>query len=117
MSPLEHRRREPAPDVFRLILPLPFPGLDRVNAYLLAGEETTLVDCGIYFPDADRDHGWDDLAAALEAAGAAPGDVTRLVVTHPHIDHYGMAGGVGLGKGGEVWVHRGAARELGLYRD
>ena len=118
MSPLEHRRREPAPDVFRLILPLPFPGLDRVNAYLLADEETTtLVDCGIYFPAADRDHGWDDLAAALEAAGAAPGDVTRLVVTHPHIDHYGMAGRFVRETGCELWMHEASSGDLELYRD
>ena len=118
MSPLEHRRREPAPDVFRLILPLPFPGLDRVNAYLLADEEeTTLVDCGIYFPDADRDHGWDDLAAALEAVGATPGDVNRLVVTHPHIDHYGMAGRFVRETGCELWMHEASSADLDLYRD
>lgn len=118
MPPLEHRRREPAPDVFRLVLPLPFSGLDRVNAYLLADEETTtLVDCGIYFPDLDRDHGWDELAAAIEAAGAAPGDVNRLVVTHPHIDHYGMAGRFVRETGCELWMHEATSGDLDLYRD
>jgi glyoxylase-like metal-dependent hydrolase (beta-lactamase superfamily II) len=116
--PLEHRRREPAPDVFRLILPLPFPGLDRVNAYLLRDQETTtLVDCGIYFPDADRDHGWDDLTAAFEGVGASPEDVSRLVVTHPHIDHYGMAGRFVRETGCELWMHEASDADLDLYGD
>src|SRR5918997_2670092 len=90
---LQHRRREPAPDVFRLSLPMPFPGLDRVNAFLLrGGSDTTLVDCGIYMPDDTDDHGWADVEAAVEATGTSLSDVRRLIVTHSHIDHYGMAG-------------------------
>ena len=52
---IQHRRREPAPGVFRLTLPLPFPGLDEVNAYLLDdGEAVTLVDTGLYLPGRRR---------------------------------------------------------------
>jgi glyoxylase-like metal-dependent hydrolase (beta-lactamase superfamily II) len=92
--------------------------LDRVNAYLLKDEETmTLVDCGIYFPDPDRDHGWDELVAGLEAAGFAPEDVKRLVVTHPHIDHYGMAGRFVRATGCELWMHEASIGDLDLYRD
>ena len=116
--PLEHRRREPAPGVFRLVLPLPFPGLDRVNAYLLTGgADTTLVDCGIYFPDEKDDHGWIDVEAALEACGVAVGDISRLVVTHTHIDHYGMAGRFLEESGAELWMHEVTAEDLGAYRD
>jgi glyoxylase-like metal-dependent hydrolase (beta-lactamase superfamily II) len=115
---IEHRRREPAPNVFRLVLPLPFPGLDRVNAYLLAGgSDTTLVDCGIYLPDDAEDHGWDDVVAALAVYDLAPKDITRLVVTHPHIDHYGMAGRFVEECGCELWMHELAGEELRLYRE
>ena len=112
----EHRRREPAPNIFRLVLPLPFPGLDRVNAYLL-GESNgfTLVDCGIYDPDATRDHGWDDVVEALEACGAAPKDITRLVITHPHVDHYGMAARLLDETNCELLMHETSDDELQMY--
>lgn len=116
--PIEHRRREPAPGVFRLSLPLPFPGLDRVNAYLLlAGPDTTLVDCGIYLPDAADDHGWADVVAALDACGVKPKDVTRVVVTHSHIDHYGMAGRFVAETGCGLWMHETSDQDLEGYRD
>lgn len=115
---LEHRSREPAPGVFRLVLPLPFPGLKKVNAYLLTDDSgSTLIDCGIYLPDPTEDHGWDDLVAAFEAAGQRVEEVTRLIVTHTHIDHYGMAARVVDASGCELWMHKEAEQELESYRD
>ncbi|MGH3118829.1 MAG: MBL fold metallo-hydrolase, partial [Gaiellales bacterium] len=117
-SKLEHRRREPAPGVFRLVLPLPFPGLHRVNAYLLKDDaDATLIDCGINDPSEEHDHGWDDLAAALAACDTQPTDVKRLVITHPHIDHYGMAARLVETTGCELWMHRHSDSELEMYRD
>ena len=117
-KPIEHRRREPAPGIFRLVLPLPFPGLNRVNAYLLAdGDAATLVDCGIYFPSGEDAHGWDHLVGALDAAGYAPEQLTRLIVTHPHIDHYGMAGRLIDEVGCELWMHEQARTDLQAYID
>ena len=112
----EHRRREPAPAVFRLVLPLPFPGLDRVNAFALTGEEPALIDCGMHLPD-EADHGWDDLVAALETCDLRPGDVKRLVITHPHIDHYGMAARFVEESGCELVMHAEADTDLAMYRD
>lgn len=114
---MDHRRREPAPGVFRLVLPLPWPGLERVNAFLLAdGASSTLVDCGMYLPD-EEDGGWPELVAALGATGHGPGDVTRLVITHPHIDHYGLAARVVQETGCELWMHEASDHELDVYRD
>lgn len=113
---LEHRRREPAPGVFRLVLPLPWPGLDRVNAYLLADESgCTLVDAGMFLPDADSG-GWDDVESAFAACGYKPSDVTRLVITHTHIDHYGMAGRFVEESGCELWAHETADKDIELYQ-
>jgi glyoxylase-like metal-dependent hydrolase (beta-lactamase superfamily II) len=115
---LQHRRREPAEGVFRLVLPLPFPGLDEVNAYLLSDDAGhTLVDCGIRLLEEERDHGWIDLLEALAACDAAPGDVKRLIVTHAHIDHYGMAARLVEETGCELWMHELAHEELQMYRD
>lgn len=118
-EPIQPRRREPAPGIFRLVLPLPFPGLDRVNAFLLADRDGafTLVDCGIYMPDAEGDHGWPDLVAALAACDVEPEQITRLIVTHAHIDHYGMAGRVLEAAGAELWMHGSTSEDLELYRD
>jgi glyoxylase-like metal-dependent hydrolase (beta-lactamase superfamily II) len=114
---VEHRRREPAPGVFRLSLPLPFPGLHQVNAYLLAGENVTLVDCGLYLPDDDADPGWDHVVAALAAVDVAPSDIGTLVLTHTHIDHYGMAGRLKEESGCRVLYHPNGDEELELLRD
>ena len=112
---LEHRRREPAPGVFRLVLPLPWPGLDRVNAYLLEGTDgCTLVDAGMFLPDIEH-QGWDDVAAAFAACGHEPSDVTRLVISHTHIDHYGMVGRFVEATGCEFWAHTAADRDIDLY--
>jgi glyoxylase-like metal-dependent hydrolase (beta-lactamase superfamily II) len=114
----EHRRREPAPNVFRLVLPLPFPGLDRVNAYVLGGDEPVLVDCGMYLPDdAEGDKGWSDVVGALATCELEPTDVKRLVITHPHIDHYGMAARFAEQSGCELVMHASAGLDLEMYRD
>ncbi|MDQ3772485.1 MAG: MBL fold metallo-hydrolase [Actinomycetota bacterium] len=114
---MEHRRREPAPGVFRLVLPLPFPGLDRVNAYLLAGNGgVVLVDCGMWDPALD-DGGYSELEAAVAATEHTLDDVRTLILTHPHIDHYGMAGRVVEATGCELWMHEAARAELAVYRD
>ena len=114
----EHRRREPAPNVFRLVLPLPFPGLDRVNAYVLGGDEPVLVDCGMFLPDdQDGDQGWADVVGALATCGLQPSDVARLVITHPHIDHYGMASRFVEESGCELLLHADADLDLEMYRD
>jgi glyoxylase-like metal-dependent hydrolase (beta-lactamase superfamily II) len=114
---MAHRRREPAPGVLRLVLSLPFPGLDRVNAYLLLdGSGATLVDCGIYDPAKD-DGGWSDLVAAIEACGISLDDVNRLLVTHTHIDHYGMAARLKEHHDCELWMHEAADGELDVLRD
>lgn len=115
---MEHRRREPAPNVFRLVVPLPFEGLDRVNAYLLRDESgSTLVDCGIWNAAEEGGHGWDDLIAALAACDTRPSDITRLVVTHPHIDHYGMAGRVLEESSARLLMHPESTDDLQIYRD
>jgi glyoxylase-like metal-dependent hydrolase (beta-lactamase superfamily II) len=54
---------------------------------------------------------------ALAACGAAPRDVARLLVTHPHIDHYGMAGRFVDQTGCETWMHERARDDLEVYRD
>ena len=59
--------------------------------------------------------------AALEAALAACGSgferIERLVVTHAHIDHFGLAGEVVRRSGGELWMHRSTELDLAKYAE
>jgi glyoxylase-like metal-dependent hydrolase (beta-lactamase superfamily II) len=115
---VEARRREPAKGVFRLTLPLPFPGMEFVNAYLLTDRGGSIVvDCGIHDPSDERAHGWDDVVAALRACDVDPSTVAKLVVTHPHMDHYGMAARMVQETGCELWMHKDASVDLDIYRD
>jgi len=66
----------------RLSVPTPFQ-IGSVNSYL-AGR--TLLD-----PGPDSEEAWATLLDALEARGLAPGDIERVLVTHPHPDHFGLA--------------------------
>ena len=76
-----------ADGVVQVFLPLPFkPTI--VNVYLVrAGDGWTLVDTGMHTGDSRR-----AMDAALAEHGIAPTDVTRIVCTHHHIDHYGTSG-------------------------
>jgi glyoxylase-like metal-dependent hydrolase (beta-lactamase superfamily II) len=56
-----------------------------IAAYLLAGEEPALVDCG---PTSCLGA----LEAALDAHGLGLADLRHLVLTHIHLDHAGAAG-------------------------
>jgi glyoxylase-like metal-dependent hydrolase (beta-lactamase superfamily II) len=66
----------------RLSIPTPFQ-MGPVNAYL-AGR--TLVD-----PGPDSDDSWAALTDGLANHGLEPGDVDRVLITHPHPDHFGAA--------------------------
>lgn len=81
------RTAEVAPGLWRLRLPLSWPGIPAVNAYALARRDgkLVLVDCG--------GGGHPSCHTALEAAIAGTGhtleDVCSVVLTHYHSDHAG----------------------------
>ena len=77
------------PGIFWLRVPLPGK-LDHINLWLLdTGESWTLVDTGLAWGGARE--AWDRIAAELV------GDklVGRIIVTHYHPDHVGLAGYLG----------------------
>jgi glyoxylase-like metal-dependent hydrolase (beta-lactamase superfamily II) len=53
-----------------------------VNAYLVADDETTLIDTGM--PNAV-----DDIRSELNDAGYGDGDIDRVLITHFDLDHVG----------------------------
>lgn len=85
-QPAAGELRQVAPGIHWLRMPLPFK-LDHINLWLLEdGPGWTIVDCGINRGEV-RD-AWETLFA--KHLGGRP--VTRLIVTHFHPDHMGLAG-------------------------
>ena len=111
---------EVAEGVVRLALPLGIHGVPTVSAYLLHDDDgDTLVDCGVAAAAEEDDpaDGTAALSAALAAAGSSIERVARLIVTHAHIDHFGLAGEVVRRSGGELWMHRRTDLDLAKYED
>lgn len=78
---------EVAPGVHRIPLPLPNDGLRAVNVYALPTPDgLVLIDGGWAIPEAQ-----DRLKTALAELGASLADVSRILVTHVHRDHYTQA--------------------------
>lgn len=89
---------EVAPGVLWHRLPLPFK-LDHINLWLLEdGDGWCAVDTGIDRPEARA--GWE----ALEGRVLRGKPLTRMVVTHFHPDHVGLAGWLRERHGAELWM-------------
>lgn len=89
------------PGLWRLRLPLPWPGVPHCNAWAIAaGDGIVLVDCGY-----DEPGSLAHLERALEQVGLRLEHVRLLVCTHAHSDHYGQAGPVIDRAGCELWMH------------
>jgi glyoxylase-like metal-dependent hydrolase (beta-lactamase superfamily II) len=89
------------PGVWRLRLPLPWPGVPHGNVWALsAGDGVVLFDTGI--GGAGRLRAID---LALGQAGFGFEDVQLVVCTHSHTDHYGLAAPITERAGCELWMH------------
>jgi glyoxylase-like metal-dependent hydrolase (beta-lactamase superfamily II) len=95
------RAEKALPGVWRLRLPLPWPGVPHGNAWAVAVEGgIVLFDTGIGGRGRFRQF---DLA--LAQAGFGVEDVRLLVCTHSHTDHYGLAAPIVEKAGCELWMH------------
>jgi glyoxylase-like metal-dependent hydrolase (beta-lactamase superfamily II) len=102
-TPLEH--------LHAIELPTPFP-VGPVTLYLAdaPGEPLTLIDTGPRTPETH-----DALEAALAGLGHGLGDLERIVVTHAHVDHFGLAADLVDVSGAQVWTHPWNDATLGDY--
>jgi glyoxylase-like metal-dependent hydrolase (beta-lactamase superfamily II) len=82
--------------IHRLAIPTPFM-VGRVNAYLIEDSPLTLIDSG---PNSGK--ALDELEQALAARGHAIEEIELLVITHQHIDHFGLASILARRSGAEV---------------
>jgi glyoxylase-like metal-dependent hydrolase (beta-lactamase superfamily II) len=100
--PAEFRPDPPTPPLHRLEVHTPF-AVGPVNVYVVedADHGLTLIDTG---PNTDA--AWADLEAGLAARGHRVAAVRRILVTHGHVDHWGLAGRIVAASGAAVWGHR-----------
>jgi glyoxylase-like metal-dependent hydrolase (beta-lactamase superfamily II) len=101
------------PGVYRLRLPLPWPGVPHCNAWAVkAGDGFVLFDTGMHQPDSIE-----NLERALAMCGLRL-EQTRLVVcTHAHSDHYGQAATIVQRTGCELWMHPNHAHMTQMAED
>lgn len=89
------------PGIWRLRLPLPWPGVPHCNAWALAdGDGIVLVDTGMHEPGSLV-----QLERALDQVGLRLEQVRLIVCTHAHVDHCGQAAPIVERAGCELWVH------------
>jgi len=73
------------PGIARIPVPTGLP-VGTVNAYVLKRDPITVVDPGPKAPGA-----WEALKAGLSDAGVGRSEVEQILVTHGHVDHFGLA--------------------------
>ncbi len=95
--------------IHRLPVPTPFM-VGRVNAYLIEDSPLTLIDSG---PNSAK--ALDELEQQLNARGHAVEDLELLVISHQHMDHFGLASILARRSGAEVAAFEPLAGYLAAY--
>jgi len=91
------------PEIIQIKMPMPLEdeSLSHTNAYLIRGTDGfLLVDSGW-----NTDKSLDALEECLAEFGANISDISQIVLTHVHPDHYGMAGRVKKLSGATTFMH------------
>lgn len=98
-------------EMHRLRIPMPFP-VASVNTYFFPEPVPTLLDVpplGDFFVQ--------KLEKELNALGFSLTEIERIIITHPHIDHFGSAKAISEKGNVEIWIHEGAVQALEKYEE
>ncbi len=86
--------------LYQIVVPTPF-AVGPVNCYVATTDPITLIDTG---PRHDESRA--ALDAGLRELGLSQPDIQRIIITHAHADHYGLAAEIVRASGAELWTHR-----------
>lgn len=87
--------------VHQIKIPMPQGSLEHINVYVVEGEESNLlIDTGWNTPEA-----FNALRDGLREGGFSFKDISQIVVTHVHPDHYGLAGRITQLSGAKLAMH------------
>jgi glyoxylase-like metal-dependent hydrolase (beta-lactamase superfamily II) len=75
------------------------PNEGAVNVYLFREPEPVLIDTGF-----NSETAWHVLRMALDDQDLAVSDLARVIITHPHVDHYGFAARIARESQAEIWM-------------
>lgn len=89
---------EVEPGIHRIAVPTPFL-VGRVNLYLVTGPQLTIFDTG---PNSGTS--LDTLERALAELGFRLDDIGKVILTHQHVDHIGLAGVIANRGSAEVFM-------------
>ena len=110
-------REQPGIKQFGRIARLPTPtGYDfgDINSYTILPEpgsdQLVLIDTGV-----GREVCWQALEAGLAQFGFAIKDITLLLLTHGHTDHFGQAARIKEASGCQVWGHEAITASVNRY--
>ena len=93
-----------------LVIPTPFP-VGPINIYLIVDDPLTLIDTGPKTGEAIA-----ALREQLRQRGYVSTDLRRIILTHTHEDHCGLAGVLQRESGAHVYVHEWEAQNLSPER-
>jgi glyoxylase-like metal-dependent hydrolase (beta-lactamase superfamily II) len=92
--------------ISRIQLPTPFD-IGTVNCYALSGDSLSLID-----PGPATDGAYEALRTGLTDKGYSISDITNILITHPHIDHFGGTKRIASESDVTVIAHENAVEQL-----
>ncbi len=109
LEPAAAERVQEAYGVHLIRISLPIPGT-KVNIYFIEQPVPTLIDV----PPEGKAF-LDELGTSLRSIDYSISDIKRIIVTHPHFDHYGSARTINERSGADICISRGGARWVEDY--
>ena len=88
--------------VYQLKVPIPNNPLENTNVYLLRGNNSyALIDCGW-----GGEIAFTSLSQQLAQLEVGFRDISQIIVTHAHFDHFGLAGRIKQLSNATIYMHR-----------